>query len=68
MSVRDDYVLIPSPEAAEVYERGQERAEFLRTLAEGRVMHSFADDSDDRSKNLFAVDLLISRGYRKVED
>lgn len=65
--VRSDYVLIPSPEAAELYTAGQRRGEFLRTLAEGRVMHSFAEDSDDRSKNLFAVDLLIERGYRKVD-
>lgn len=64
---RSDYVLVPSPEAAELYAEGQKRGEFLRTLAEGRVMQSFADDSDDRSKNLFAVDLLIERGYRKVD-
>ncbi len=67
MTVQDDYVLIPSPEAAELYLEGVKRHEFLRTLAEGRVMHSFAADDDDRSKNLFAVDLLIERGYRKVD-
>lgn len=43
------------------------RTLMLKTVAEGRVMQSFTPDDDDRSKNEVAVDLLIERGYRRID-